>query len=189
MRQPRTLASRPAGRRATQRHPARENHTASRGDDSSMPLTHTHIGEAHTDAATHPGGAWAGPPAFCPRAHACTLPRLRRRRGASRSPQSHARAVRRSLRHTHNTRPIVHQLSLAPPAAYPATAAHVAAPPTEPHTLAFSSWFSAGSRAQFGAAASAVFVASSLTVTPWRGHLLAFWFASYASRNWGPPTT
>ena len=97
---PRGPHARIAGRRASQRHPAREMHTASRGDDSSMPLTHTHIGEAHTDAATHPGGAWAGPPAFCPRAHACTLPRLRRRHGASRSQQSHARAVRRSLCHT-----------------------------------------------------------------------------------------
>ena len=38
--------------------------------------------------------------AFCPRARVCTLPRPRRRHGASRSQQSHARAVRHSLRHT-----------------------------------------------------------------------------------------
>lgn len=50
-------------------------------------------------------GARVPPPAFCPRAHACTLPRLRRRRWASRSQQSHAMAVRRSLCHTHNTCP------------------------------------------------------------------------------------
>ena len=97
---PRGPHARIAGRRATQRHPAREYHTASRGDDSSMPFTHTHIGEAHTAAATRPGGARRGPPAFCPRAHACILPRLRRRLGTSRSPQSHAGVVRCSLGQT-----------------------------------------------------------------------------------------
>jgi hypothetical protein len=51
-------------------------------------------------------GARLPPPAFCPRAHACTLPRLRRRRRASRSPQSHDRAVRRSLRHTWRQAPV-----------------------------------------------------------------------------------
>ena len=42
-------------------------------------------------------GARVLPPAFCPRVHAFTLPRLRRRHGASHSPHSHARAVRHSL--------------------------------------------------------------------------------------------
>ena len=98
----------------------------------------------HTHNITHcclhrSVGARVPPPAFCPRARVCTLPHLRRRHGASRSQQSHARAVRRSLRHTHNTCPIVLQLSLPPPAAHthiissytatPAACAHTGHPP------------------------------------------------------------
>ena len=56
------------------------------------PITHCYL---HRSV-----GARVPPPAFCPRAHARTLPRLRRRRGASRSPQSHYVAVWRFLRFT-----------------------------------------------------------------------------------------